>query len=314
VSRTDVVFLQLLGPPKSFPDSAWRAETSIGEVRRLVADGKNDGHGAKADLHVFFCADQKYQGTVGIAYVGGICDTAGYACSLNEWRSSVAASGKVVAHEMGHNFGLNHDFSARHKERGCTGVMDYDKNAPDSWSACSVDDFVANYELVSMAMGGSHCMDVVQYDGNLANAGSGGQFESDSSEEEEEDVPSSNEIDEEELDGQNCEFPSFSGDGYCDDGNNSEECGFDGGDCCASEKKDEWDKYCTECACKEPPPPGAACQSPNWRGDGFCDDENNVAKCDWDGGDCCFSEKKEWQHFCTKCRCLDPASGGPGEA
>ena len=33
--------------------------------------------------------------------------------------------------------------------------------------------------------------------------------------------------------------------------------------------------------------PPNVCGSPQWFGDGYCDDENNNAECGWDGGDCC---------------------------
>ena len=38
-------------------------------------------------------------------------------------------------------------------------------------------------------------------------------------------------------------------------------------------------------------------------GDGFCDDKNNNAGCDWDGGDCCDGDLT----YCTDCECLDCA-------
>ena len=47
-----------------------------------------------------------------------------------------------------------------------------------------------------------------------------------------------------------------------------------------------------------------ACQKPHWKGDGWCDDMNNVASCDYDGGDCCGNNVKTT--YCTKCECLDP--------
>ena len=43
-----------------------------------------------------------------------------------------------------------------------------------------------------------------------------------------------------------CSFPQYVGDGYCDDGNNNQECNFDGGDCCGPNVNTE---YCTECQC-----------------------------------------------------------------
>ena len=33
-----------------------------------------------------------------------------------------------------------------------------------------------------------------------------------------------------------------------------------------------------------PSPSPSACGSPQWKGDGYCDDENNNAGCNWDGG------------------------------
>ena len=37
--------------------------------------------------------------------------------------------------------------------------------------------------------------------------------------------------------------PSFVGDGYCDDANNLEACGFDGGDCCRNDVSG-WNFFC----------------------------------------------------------------------
>ena len=41
------------------------------------------------------------------------------------------------------------------------------------------------------------------------------------------------------------------GDGYCDDENNNCGCGWDGGDCCTSFRKD-YKTRCTECVCIDP--------------------------------------------------------------
>ena len=42
------------------------------------------------------------------------------------------------------------------------------------------------------------------------------------------------------------DVPYYIGDGWCDDENNNESCGFDGGDCCGPNVNTQ---YCTECIC-----------------------------------------------------------------
>ena len=87
-------------------------------------------------------------------------------------------------------------------------------------------------------------------------------------------------------------------DGYCDDINNNEMCGFDGNDCC-NNKNPEWDFYCKDCS--------ECLRSTNcwdeWMGDGYCDDHNNKAECQYDGRDCCsFTNGKEDRNdYCTEC-------------
>ena len=48
----------------------------------------------------------------------------------------------------------------------------------------------------------------------------------------------------------------------------------------------------------------AGCSNPNWKGDNSCDDGNNNAGCDFDGGDCCGSNVDTT--WCDDCECLDP--------
>ena len=40
------------------------------------------------------------------------------------------------------------------------------------------------------------------------------------------------------------------------------------------------------------------CKVPCWKGDNFCDDENNTAECEWDGGDCCDNDYGWWDYYC----------------
>ena len=85
----------------------------------------------------------------------------------------------------------------------------------------------------------------------------------------------------------------------CNDETNNEDCDYDGGDCCLSDKNTE---LCSECICY----PQASCTAgiiPSIVGDGFCHDETNNVECNYDGGDCCKkSVKKE---FCSKCECIE---------
>ena len=58
------------------------------------------------------------------------------------------------------------------------------------------------------------------------------------------------------------------------------------------------------------PPPTGGCGSPQWANDQWCDDENNNAACNWDGGACCDNDFAGYTQYCTACECLDPNAGG----
>merc|ERR1712187_507783 len=52
-----------------------------------------------------------------------------------------------------------------------------------------------------------------------------------------------------------------------------------------------------------------ACGAPNFKGDGFCDDNNNSGGCAWDGGDCCGAKNK--YTYCKLCQCKDCTKAKP---
>ena len=108
-----------------------------------------------------------------------------------------------------------------------------------------------------------------------------------------------------------CPSPGHVSDNFCDDENNIASCYWDGGDCC-ERRVPGWESYCSECACKDP---GflSACPSEENYGDQFCDDDNNIAACNWDGGDCCNSLMPGWDTYCAECRCKDPSQGGAAQ-
>jgi len=108
--------------------------------------GKDDGD-KKVDLYVAFGKDSSYYGTVGLAWVGGACNDF-IKTSFNEYRNSPSETAMVAAHEMGHNFGMSHDFDDKHGgDNGvCNGqgIMSYG-DAPSKWSDCSVSDFTGYF-------------------------------------------------------------------------------------------------------------------------------------------------------------------------
>ncbi|CAM9608575.1 unnamed protein product, partial [Ectocarpus fasciculatus] len=99
---------------------------------------------------------------------------------------------------------------------------------------------------------------------------------------------------------QNCDTSDL-GDGRCDQDNNNEICGYDGGDCCECTCVSRWDDdwSCSNYnACIDPDAPCVNddditvdmvenCGYVRYVGDGWCDDYNNNELCGYDGGDCC---------------------------
>ena len=93
------------------------------------------------------------------------------------------------------------------------------------------------------------------------------------------------------------------GDGICNDEANHIECNYDGGDCCGSCVVKQ---YCSDCQCLGGDNTGNGVSSPSI-GDGFCHDGNNIAACNYDGGDCC-GNCVNTEH-CSECICYHEVSG-----
>lgn len=71
--------------------------------------------------------------------------------------------------------------------------------------------------------------------------------------------------------------------------------------------------HCSDCQCRDPAgtPSKRDCALPTYQGDSFCDDGNNKATCDWDGGDCCAKANKYVKtDYCDDCTCQDPNHKG----
>lgn len=94
-----------------------------------------------------------YTDALGKAFFGGVCrSTLGLRVGITEWSRDDLYTARNVAHELGHNLGMNHDFTTsktnyRTDSEGnlCKDyIMGY-SFMPTEWSGCSRDDFLAHY-------------------------------------------------------------------------------------------------------------------------------------------------------------------------
>jgi len=200
-----------------------------------------------ADLMVYMGYDTSYWGTIGIAWGKVVCMSSGYnkyKSSINEWRNTHAEAGQLVAHEVGHNVGMDHDFDSHHAAAGCdgTGIMSYG-SPPAQWSTCSKSDLQAHYVYTK----NNWCMPAAP------TACGGGDTTTDLPSTEATTTTTTTAAPEPAT----CTSPlkCYIGDSFCDAENNNEACQWDGGDCCPPHAHSWWDYFCSfnnECNCLRP--------------------------------------------------------------
>jgi len=257
--------------------NTWKAEPDFGSLDGPIKS-ITSGSSSNAHLFVYLCKDPAFYGTIGLAWVGTLCGPnswKGYKASINEKRASAVSTAEVVAHEMGHNMGMSHDFADKHggQSGACNGqgLMSYG-SVPQKWSSCSTADYLARYNQVG---GNNWCM-------AAAPTACGGSTPAPPT------TGAPTTAAPTTAAPSNCAAmatnPTWYQDRYCDDEFNTPECNYDGGDCCVK-KTDAWHNYCQECECK-----GKDCAKPfrgGWGNGRKCQNKWNNAGCFYDGGDCC---------------------------
>ncbi|XP_028851971.1 disintegrin and metalloproteinase domain-containing protein 9 isoform X3 [Denticeps clupeoides] len=103
---------------------------------------------------------QRFGGTAGMAFVSTVCSQS-HGGGINSFNgNNVRSFASIVAHELGHNLGMNHDDNRNcHCEVG-TCIMNSGASGSRNFSSCSADDF----EKMILTTGGSCLLNVPQPD------------------------------------------------------------------------------------------------------------------------------------------------------
>merc|ERR1712180_550457 len=147
------VVVERLPKIKHYPVGELKADSA--SLKKMYETTEKKLKSADLMLYMGFIGPNYISGG-GIAYVAVVCDAdwaKKYKQSINNYGTSHSAMGELLAHEIGHNLGMSHDFAKKHGGDGTSGsggpcdgegIMSYG-NHKSQWSDCSVKDFTAWY-------------------------------------------------------------------------------------------------------------------------------------------------------------------------
>lgn len=123
------------------PDDPFGPTTSASTLLGELAGWRQSTPGQSARGLTHLITGRELDGsTVGVAYVGGLCSPR-FSAGLSQGNLSATNSALVIAHEMGHNFGAQHDgeTGSSCESTATTFLMAARLNGSQTFSQCSLD-------------------------------------------------------------------------------------------------------------------------------------------------------------------------------